>query len=378
MKNMNTLPAWVALTLLIPFFADSAEPPLPKGRRLRTIVADNYPGGNVYIGGTTGWKKRSRGSGVIVDREFSYVTPENDYKQSIVHPEPDKWNWKPGDAWVKHCATAKQVIRLHGPISPQCSTWAKDDNRTAEELKQNLVEYMTALCKRYDTFEQVKWMDVVNETAHGKRWFGPRKGTDKWENPWPKIGYDESDPLKPPLYIKLAFAIAGEHAPHTKLIINQHTAPGSAGMKKVQALVPYLRKQGLRVDGIGWQAHIDTGWEKNAANMKQLHELIDWAHTSDLSFHVTEMNAWLKGKNKDYDAQADTFSAILGALLEHRGNGEVTWNVWNITDGLAWRKNRDKEGTLFDVDGKAKPAYYAIQHVLKNAPPSRKSQSRRE
>ena len=66
--------------------------------------------------------------------------------------------------------------------------------------------------------------------------------------------------------------------------------------------------------------------------------------------------------------QAETFAAILEALLSAL-NGEISWNVWNITDGQAWIKNRDKEGTLFDANGEAKPAYYAIQEVLENPPP---------
>ncbi len=355
----------------------AAEPAMPAGRRLRTIVAEKYPGRRLYIGGTTGWKKRHRGSGVIVDREFNYVTPENDFKQRVAHPEPGRWNWELGDKWIKHCAELKQVIRLHGPIGPQCSKWAKEDHRTAEELKRNLVEYMTAQCRRYDAYEHVKWMDVVNETvSRSGKWFGPKPGTDTWENPWPGIGYDETHSLKPPLYIKTAFEIATGHAPNTKLIINQHGHMEDAMWAKIKALVAYLREQGLRVDGIGWQAHIDTGFEKDEGNMQRLHELIDWAHKNKLSFHMTEMNSYLKGSNKDYDAQAETFAAILGALLEHRDNGEVTWNVWNITDGLAYR--RDWEGTLFDGDGKAKPAYYAIQELLDSPPPPRAAEAARE
>lgn len=232
---------------------------------------------------------------------------------------------------------------------------------------------MTEQCKRYNKTEHVLWMDVVNETVstNGK-WFGPRKGTSSWENPWPKIGFDESHALKPPIYIKLAFEIATKFAPNKKLIINQHGGMEKKMWEKVKALVPYLREQGLRVDGIGWQAHIDTGFEKRASNMKAFHELVDWAHGNGLSFHVTEFNAWLKGKKKNYQAQAETFGAILEALLEHRDKGQVTWNVWNITDGLAWIKNREKEGTLFDADGKAKPAYYAIQKVLENPPTPKK------
>ena len=345
---------------------------MPNGRRLQAIIADKYSRDSIYIGGTTGWKKREKGTGDIIDREFSYVTPENDFKQATAHPKPGIWDWELGDKWIEHCAEINQVVRLHGPISPQCSVWAMEDHRTAEELEQNLIEYMTAQCQRYDAYEHVKWMDVVNETITTKgRWFGPKPGTDKWENPWTIIGYDLSHPLMPPLYIKMAFEIATQHAPNTKLIINQHGGMEDMMWLTVKDLVIYLREQGLRVDGIGWQAHVDTGFENVPYNIERLHELIDWAHSNELSFHITEMNAWLGGEQKDYEAQAETFAAILEALLEHRLNGEISWNVWNITDGLAWIKNRDKEGTLFDANGEAKPAYYAVQEVLENPPAPR-------
>ena len=363
----------LGFTMLLTISTQADEPPLPKGRRLRAIVAEKFPDGNVYVGGTTGWKKRPKGSGVIMDREFNYSCPENDFKQARIHPQPEVWKWDLSDNWIKHCKEKKQVIRIHGPISPQCSKWAKDDSRTAEELKQNLEEYMTALCKRYDKNEHVKWMDVVNETVlQNGKWFGPKKGVEKWENPWPKIGFDNDDPLKPPLYIKMAFKIANKHAPNTKLIINQHAGMEDKMWNKIKAMVKYLRKNNLRVDGIGWQAHIDAGWEKKKGNMEKLHALIKWAHENKLSFHVTEMNAWLKGKNKDFEAQAKTFAAVLKALLEHRDSGVVTWNVWNISDKDAWQNEKMKEGCLFDREYKAKPVYYALQKLLENPPPTKK------
>lgn len=365
----------VAIALYLPVCAESSEPPTPEGRRIREIVSDKYPEGNVHVGGTTGWRKRPLGSGVIVDREFSYVTPENDFKQSTIHPEPGVWNWEYADAWTKRCAKQKQVIRIHGPISPQCSKWAKDDTRTHEELKQNLVEYTTELYKRYDKYEHVKWIDVVNETvlSNGK-WHGPKKGADKWECPWTAIGYDNEHPLKPPLYIKMAFEIANKHAPNTNLIINQHGGMEEPMWEKIKALVPYLRDRGLRIDGIGWQAHIDVGWEERADNMHRLHALIDWAHANGLSFHVTEMNAWLKGKRRDFDRQAKTFAAVMETLLEHRESGIVTWNVWNISDADAWRREKKMEGCLFDREYRAKPGYYALQKLLADPPAATKKQ----
>lgn len=364
---MEKLRAFLSL-LLFAQLSYGAEPPVPEGRRIREIAADRFPGGNVYVGGTTGWEKRAGGSGVTMDREFSYVTPENDFKQSTIHPQPNVWNWELADAWVKHCAEQKQVLRIHGPISPQCSRWTKDDSRTIVELKLNLSEFMTALCKRYDQYEHVVWMDVVNETvlSNGK-WHGPKPGTAHWENPWLKIGIDEQHPLKPPLYIKQAFEIATKRAPKTKLVINQHGGMEEEMWNKIKALVPYLRDQDLRVDGIGWQAHIDVGWEKKGENMERLGALIDWAHANKLSFHITEQNVWLR-EQKDYEAQAETFGTILAVLLEKRDSGVVTWNVWNLSDGDAWAQMKAFDGSIFDRQYNPKPAYYKLQQVLETAP----------
>lgn len=101
-KKLSTkLGLALLLTLIIPH-AFSSELPLLEGRRLRPMVIDKYPAGNVYIGGTTGGRKRPAGSGLIMDREPSYVTPENDFKQSRIHPRPDVWNWKEANVWVEH------------------------------------------------------------------------------------------------------------------------------------------------------------------------------------------------------------------------------------------------------------------------------------
>lgn len=345
-----------------------AEPPEPDGPRLRDIIARHRALHSFYIGGATGWSKLKKGTGTILAREFNYACPENDFKQNTIHPAPNQWNWAPADNWIEYCKKHDQLLRLHGPISPQCSRWTKDDSRTAEELSHNLDEFMTALCKRYNGNPQVRWMDVVNETVlpNGK-WFGPKDGTASWENPWPTMGFDEEHPLHPPIYIKRAFEIANEHAPDILQIINQHAGMEEPMWDKVKATVLYLRENDLRVDGIGWQAHIDVGWENNFGNIRRLEELIDWAHENDLSFHITEMNVWLDPNDPSEKAQADTFAAVFETLLKKRDSGEVTWNTWNLSDATAWTKTRHKRGCIFDKKMSAKPAYYAIQKKLLNA-----------
>ena len=346
------MPAPILLILL-------AATPIPTGPRLKDI----HLSGDVQIGGTTGWAKRDRGAGEVLDREFGYVTPENDFKQSTIHPDPETWNWTAADAWVDHCQETGQLLRMHSPIGPQCSKWAMDDARTAAELRANLTEFMTALCRRYNGRAPVKWMDVVNETVLSSgNWAVPKPGTDAWENPWPLLGYDEAGPL----YLKEAFAIADREAPDIALIYNHNGSMQQPMWETVKAAILDLRAQGLRVDGVGWQAHVDVGWETVPGNLDKLDALIAWSHANQLSFHVTENTVWLK-QEKDYGAQARTFAAILRTLLAHRATGQVTWNTWNLGDGDPWARTRPYEGCLFAADYEPKPAYYAIQQVLLDA-----------
>ena len=351
-------------------------PPVPDGRRLREIVADNYPDGNVFIGGATQSGYWDTDSEIILNREFGYITPANDFKQTYIHPEPEVFRWDLPDLWVEKAQKNNQVIRMHSPISPQCSKWAKDDSRTPQELLQNLEEYVTAVCQRYNDYENVVWMDVVNETIDKTTgaWFGPKSGTDKWENPWTIIGFDTlgtlPDTMIVPHYIVRAFELANQYGPNIKQIINQHGTMNDAAWDRVKKLVVFLRAEGLRVDGIGFQGHMNVGWEKEVNdsgvnNITALGNLIDWAHTHDLDFHITENNVYLRDGNEGkWEEQAATFKAVVKMLLSKRESGLVTWNVWMIRDSDGIAANRTP--VLFFEDGSAKPAYYAIQDVLED------------
>ncbi|CAN0474346.1 unnamed protein product, partial [Hapterophycus canaliculatus] len=204
-------------------------------------------------------------------------------------------------------------------------------------------DYVKEVCKRYGDRKPVRWIDVVNETVTREgEWFGPKEGVGKWQNPWTQIGFDETHPLRPPLYIKRAFEIADEHAPNVKLLLNQHGDMESKAWKKVCATAMYLREKGVRIDGIGWQCHIASGFEKDPDNMKRLNQLISWAHQNDLEFHVTENTVWMDdGSGPEHlDAQAETFEAIVETLLTHSSNGVVSWNVWQMRDSDTKRPER--------------------------------------
>jgi len=337
----------------------------PDGRRLKDIVSEKYPEGNLLIGATTGAWAIGQATGIILDSEFSYVTPENDFKQMRIHPDnSDTWNWEAADKWVEHVAATGQILRIHGPMGPQCSQWAQEDHRTAEELEKNLRDFMKALCIRYNGKEGIEYLDVVNETVSTEGlWFGSKPGYG-WENPWPKIGYDD-DKNRTPLYLKYAFEIATAYAPDMKLIYNQHTDYiFGLDWDLIKETVLYLREQGLRVDGIGCQGHFNVGWEHISGQVKMLENLIDWAHQNDLEFHITEFSAWMQDgmSPEELEKQAATYKAVMAIMIEKSKNGPVGWNTWHIDDGSGWRKHLYP--SLFDTTYIAKPAYYAIQEIL--------------
>ena len=350
-------------------FMANEVPGKPKGTPLRELVAKNFKPGTVYVGATVSYRYDKKALDLLAE-QFSYTTPENAAKQSYVHPEPGIWRWDRIDNLVRFAKNHNMVMRLHGPVSPQASKWALEDNRTPEELEQVMEEYMTRQCKRFNGNPTIKWMDVVNETVNADgTWFGPKPGTDQWENPWLKIGLNE-DSI--PIYIVKAFEIANKYAPDIKLIYNQHVRMEPAAWEKVKKTVLYLKKKGLRVDGIGWQAHLrpDVNVALNKKDLKYLEDLIDWAHSNGLEFHVTEIDYTFKNSDaftkKMAEEQAVTYANILKVLLKKRNTGVVGFNTWGLYDGPVDNKHRGNYRFIFDEKLRAKPAYYAIQKVLEN------------
>ena len=352
-----------ASVLRVSTAADTYAPTL-QGERFKDLVPFDSTA-QFIIGATFNYPHLGTAAEDIFKNDFQVLTPGNAFKQTAVHPRPGVWGWKKADAMVEYAKEHGYVMRLHAPMSPQCSAWAEEDNRTAEELLQNLEEYVAGLCGRYKGEEFIRWIDVVNETITREgEWFGPKPGVGKWQNPWTQIGFDERHPLRPPIYIKRTFEIASNHVPDKKLLFNQHGGMEKAMWDRAKATVDYLRESDVQIDGVGWQAHVSAGWEKIPGNMQSLDRLIRWTHARDLEFHVTENTVWMDdpqiGTQK---AQAETFRAIVAKLAEHSKRGVVVWNVWQLCDSHIQRPQ--KKGTMFDTSFQPKQSYYAVQDVLR-------------
>ena len=332
-------------------------------------------------------------------KEYSYNTPENDFKQEQVCREPSMaWN---RSGYMKHIKIARQYgmqIRCHGPISPQCSKWARTDTRTPEELEEMLNIYMSGLAKDLELNKDVvKWMDVVNETLTQSNqkngigydgtennvtykpddWFGPREGTDWWENPWPMIGFEtltyNGKSMNVPKYIRMAFDIANQHAPSIKKIYNEHGGTlNTAAWDKIKWTILALREKGVQIDGVGWQAHVSVGWEKDKAQVQALHDLIAWCHANDLDFLITELDVTVSTGNNNTkidenalsttrNAQAATIGAITEIMLQNVGKGAHSINTWRMEDRFGGGKTF---ASIFNKETNPNPAYKTVKELL--------------
>ena len=333
---------------------------------LRKMLDENFQDDDFYFGATIAHKQLGTQAEGLLTENFNYTVPENEAKLTVVHPQPGVWNWEKIDQIVSMAQKNNLMVRLHGPISPQSSKWVLDDKRTPAELEDIMTEYMTAQCQHFNGHPSVKWMDVVNETVNRDgTWFGPKPGIDKWENPWTIIGAD-SDKNQTPLYISRAFEIANKYAPDIQLVFNQHGGMEEVMWEKVKETILYLKAKGFRVDGLGWQAHMNSEEDLpfDSHQLEYLSSLIQWTHAQNLTFHVTEIDYKIKGEvnTESLNRQADAYTNILKVLLNNRQGGRVTFNTWGLVDGNSqWT---DQSRFIFNEQGEPKPVYHALGQVL--------------
>ena len=336
--------------------------------KVKNILEEyNYSTDSFFVGGTlTKFHLNTEVENIFLE-EFNYLTPANSFKQTVIHPKPDIWRWDRYDNFINFANENNLILRVHGPISPQASKWVKDDSRTKEELSLILEEFLTALCKKVNVEKSVRWMDVVNETIlRNGSWFAEKPGVDKWENPWTQIGINEDGF---PKYIVKAFEIANKHATNIKLVYNHNGGMEKVMWEKIMETITYLKSKGLRVDAIGWQAHLRTN-SLSKEDLQYLDFLMDWAHKNNLEFHITELNLWVKEETPNLDSiqtvQAELYKKIMDKMISKKNNGVVALNFWGIKDRKGPSKLNKNILSIYDQNLHPNPALNAVKKSLKS------------
>jgi endo-1,4-beta-xylanase len=353
--------------------ATAAEPPALKDLAPKTLL----------VGAAINRTQAAGGDPVataILARQFEQVSPENDLKWERVHPEPARYDFAPADRYVEFGRSRGMFVVGHVLLwHQQTPAWvfAGEGGKKLdrETLLARLKSHVDAVVGRYKG--RIDGWDVVNEALD-------EDGTLR-KTPWLEaIGED---------YVAKAFEFAHAADPAAELYYNDYNLWKPAKRDAAIRLVQGLKAKGLRVDGIGEQAH----WGVDDPPLAAIDEALATIRASGTVPLVTELDmdvlprdpdmwgadlskrATIRAKTNVYpdglpeEAQqrlARRYADVFALFLKH-GVGRVTF--WGVTDKGSWLHDFPIPGRvnyplLWDRDGKEKPAFFAVAEALQKRP----------
>jgi endo-1,4-beta-xylanase len=326
----------------------------------------------------------------IVLKHFNTITPENVMKAGPINPQPGVYQFGPADDFVAFGEENHMFIVGHTLVwHNQTPAWFFQDEHgnpnTKEAQIERLRSHIESVAGRYKG--RVDAWDVVNEVIDNDGSYRPTT----WVT-----GIGSGDEL-----VKLAFRFASEYAPGAELYYNDFNAWRPAKRDGIMRLVRMLQQAGIRIDGVGIQAH----WGLNYPKTEYIVAAIDSFASlgvkvmiteldvdvlpltregqiigrvmSDPQFQLEEFKAFLDpyagGLPDDVQQElADRYTELFTIFYTKRDKiDRVT--VWGVHDGMSWKNGYPVPGRtnyplLFDRDRHAKPALEAVLNVPNTAP----------
>ena len=322
----------------------------------------------------------------IVNREFNCITAENLMKPMYINPHPDQYYFDAVDEMMSFAEknnheVVGHVLVWHAMTAPSFFENDKGDLLSREAMIERMRDYIYTVVGRYKG--RIKYWDVVNEavdlkTVKDENGRSVQKAVIR-ESKWSKIIGDD--------FIDLAFQFAHEADPNAELIYNDFTMNNAIKAQFVADMCTRMRSKGIRVDGVGMQAH----WHLNYPSAKELKVALDIFRKASLKVHLTELdigvlerpdtqqdadisrNIELQAKLNPYTndipeyvllSHAKKYEQIFEILLQNRDLVDrVTF--WGVSDSYSWLNDWPIEGRtshplLFDRKNKSKPAYEAL------------------
>lgn len=295
--------------------------------------------------------------------ECNMLVPENILKMGPVHPEPEKYNFEPGDFMADFCKKHGLQMRGHTLVwHSQPWPWLKTVVN-AQNARKYLEEHIRTVAGRYQG--RIHSWDVVNEAVQVSdgRDDGLRKTV--WLE-W--MG---------PEYLNFAFETARKADPTAKLTYNDYgldydTPDQEKKRAAVLALLRRLKDQKAPIHAFGMQAHLDWSAFKNfkAETLKRFFRDVA---SLGLEIYITEMDVGDRDLPDDIEERdkgvAEVYERYLTAALEEPAVKAVL--TWGLTDRFTWLAGRNRRPSgagvrvlPLDRDYKRKPAWQAIARAF--------------
>ncbi|MEO5711905.1 MAG: endo-1,4-beta-xylanase [Luteolibacter sp.] len=331
----------------------------------------------------------------VAKEQFNQISPENDLKWALIHPNEGKdgYDFGPADAFVQfgidnHQEIVGHTLVWHGQTPPwvfagtHVSEAAKETpapenasrpapapgrqrgfdptqpHASREELLERMREHIHTVVGRYKG--KIKVWDVVNEAlADG--------GPDVLRrSAWSEIiGPD---------FIAKAFEYAHEADPDAILRYNDYSLENPEKRKKLISLIKSLQEAKAPVMAIGTQTHISAtspSYEELDRTITELASLGLPVHITELDINTAERgqrntgadvanNAETTGGGqveKALERQAEQYVNLFKVCLKHKDSVKMI-TLWGVNDGVSWRAAG--KPLLFDASNQPKPAYDAL------------------
>jgi len=321
----------------------------------------------------------------IVIEQFNSITAENVLKAEQVNPRPGVFNWGPADAFVAFGERHRMFVVGHTLVwHNQTPAWFFQDSAGKPNSRDAQIErlrsHIQAVAGRYAG--RINAWDVVNEVIDNDGSYRPTT--------WVK-GIGDGDSL-----VTLAFKFASTYAPGAELYYNDFNAWRPTKRDGIVRLVRMLKKQGIRIDGVGMQGH----WGLNYPKTEYIEAAIDSFAATGVKVMITELDVDVLPLTKegqiigtgmsDPQFQLEEFKTFLDPYrtgLPDSAQRQLTARyaelfrifykkrdkiarvtLWGVHDGMSWKNGypipgRTNYPLLFSRDRKPKPAFDAVLAV---------------
>ena len=308
----------------------------------------------------------------LVANQYSTVTPENVMKWDSIEPTQGQLNFGPGDQLIAFAQQHNQLVRAHTLLwHNQIPGWLTTgvNNRTisTDQLRDILKQHIFAEAGH---FKGKIWQwDVANEVFSNTF-----DGTPPLAN-----GMNSGDfwvkNLGPDI-VAQAFRWAHQADPHALLFYNDFNIAGQDGTNlkadNVYAWAKSMLAQGVPINGIGEQGHLDTQFGFSGTVFMN-----DLARYASLGLKVAVTEADVRTFVETTDslqtptdklsqfAQPFEFDQEMKACLAV--SACISFTIWDVDDADSWVPGTfhgEGYATLYDTNLQPKTAYTVLQQDL--------------
>jgi endo-1,4-beta-xylanase len=303
----------------------------------------------------------------IVAGQFSVVTPGNEMKWQVVEPTRGTYDWSGAERLVSFAEQHGQLVRghtllWHNQLPGWLTTGVANGTISNAELRDLLHKHVT---DEVTHFKGRIWQwDVANEFFTDAN-PSTINANDFWVS---HLGAG---------IIPDAFRWAHEADPHALLFYNDYNIAGEDGSNAksdaVYAWLKQMKAQGVPIDGVGDQGHLDTQYGFPTQLTQDLQRYaglgLKVAITeADVRTFVDSPSTQVPTDHLATFAQPYEFSQMLKACLAVRAC--ISFTVWGFGDADSWVPGfftGEGYATIYDVNLQPKPAVTDLRQDLQLA-----------